>query len=320
MNTKNRPILNAVILVAGLAIASGAGAATKTSHTERTFEAADIKKVVVNVSFHDVNVDAVAGSNINVTVDLEFSGSSSKVERLLAEYEPTFRVVGGTLTIKSLRDNKIGWNWFRSPRQKGSVQLFLPSGIDLVVDTSSGEATVEGDFGDARVVCDTSSGEVEFTGGARELKADTSSGGVHARLTRRAEVVWADTSSGDVYIDGPAVEVTADTSSGDVDAHGLLGDGDFDTSSGSVDASWTEAPAGMRVRADTSSGRVTLVFPAGTQLKGVVDTSSGGITSDFPGEFSDRKHHLKLRAEGPSVGISVDTSSGGVRLREGSEQ
>ncbi len=316
MRHANRLVFCSILGVVGLLLASSVAAAAVTSHTEKTFDAADIRKVVVDVSFHSVNVDAVAGSNIDVTIDLEFGGSSSKAERLLAEYEPTFKVVNGTLTIKSTREKTSGWNWFSSSsRKKGEVQLYLPSDIDLVVDTSSGRAEVNGDFGDAKVVCDTSSGEVEFTGGARELRADTSSGSVRANLTRRAEVVWADTSSGDVYIEGPAAEVSADTSSGSVQAHGLLGDGDFDTSSGSVKASWDEAPAGTTVRADTSSGGVTLAFPDGTQLKGVVDTSSGGIDSDFPGEFSDRGHHLKLRADGPAAKVTIDTSSGGVKIR-----
>ncbi|MCP4901794.1 MAG: DUF4097 domain-containing protein [bacterium] len=314
MRFSNRTVICAIAVV-GVLLASGvAAAANKTSHTERTFDASDIDKVVVDVSFHSVNVDAVAGSNIDVTIDLEFGGSSSKAERLLAEYEPTFKVVNGTLTIKSTREGRSSWNWFSSSRKKGKVQLYLPSGIDLVVDSSSGKAEVDGDFGDATVVCDTSSGSVEFAGGANEVRADTSSGTVRVNLTRRAEVVWADTSSGSVFIEGPAADVSADTSSGSIKAHGLLGDGNFDTSSGSVQASWDEAPAGSFVRADTSSGGVTLTFPEGTQLKGLVDTSSGGIDSDFPGEYSDRGHRLKLRADGPAVKVSVDTSSGGVKI------
>jgi hypothetical protein len=308
------------VLLACLALialpAVDASAASKGSHAERTFDSASIDKVVVDGSFHKVEVKAGASSQIEVTVDLEFSGSSAKVEALLEDYEPQFKVDGGKLTIKSTREGKSSWNWFGSPKMKGEIKVTMPGDIDLVVDTSSGSVNIEGDFGDAEVVGDTSSGSVSFDGSASEVRGDTSSGAVRVVLDRTAKRVVADTSSGSVYIEGPAESASADTSSGSVQAYGLSGDGNFDTSSGSVKASWNEIPSGASVRADTSSGGVTLTFPQGTELEGVVDTSSGGISSDFPGDYSDKGHHLKLQASGPAVKITVDTSSGGVRLKK----
>ncbi len=80
----------------------------------------------------------------------------------------------------------------------------------------------------------------------------------------------------------------------------------------SITAQWDAIPAGAKVRADASSGNVTLRFPAGTVLTGSADTSSGGIRTDFPGTL--QKSHLELSGGVGAVRLKVDTSSGGVRL------
>jgi DUF4097 and DUF4098 domain-containing protein YvlB len=128
-------------------------------------------------------------------------------------------------------------------------------------------------------------------------------------------VVNAAASSGGIHLTGGANVVNADTSSGSIGASGLLGDATFDASSGSITAEWDSVKPGARIVVDTSSGSVKLSFPEATPLQGTVETSSGGIHSDFPGLWKDRRgHHLVLDGGPGASHVTVETSSGGVRL------
>ncbi len=146
----------------------------------------------------------------------------------------------------------------------------------------------------------------------RELHSDTSSGSVKAAVMRPLEKFSADASSGSVRLVGGAHSAKADTSSGSINLGGLLGDASLDASSGSITARWNAIPDNAKVRADASSGSVSLYFPAGTVLSGSVDVSSGGIRTDFPGSMT--KDHLTLNGGAGAVDIQVDTSSGSVKL------
>jgi DUF4097 and DUF4098 domain-containing protein YvlB len=311
-----RPVFRQIVLaVVVLALPVASQAATKTLDGTKSFPAKAGGTVVVDVSFHQVEVRVENRSTVEFRVELEMSGSQSRAERLIEEYTPEFTARGDEIKVRSTSTRRIGFSW-GSTRKHGRVFVSMPTDMNLTVDSSSGSCEINGDFGDSRVVADTSSGKVVVHGSMRELVADTSSGSVEVELTGPAETVRMDTSSGSVQLRGPAADVVADTSSGSVGLSGLTGDLAADTSSGGVSASWTSIPSGASVRADTSSGSVRLTFPRGTVLGGLVDTSSGGITSDFGGDRSDRGHHLELDGGPGAVKVHVDTSSGGVKLLE----
>lgn len=303
------------LVVAVLSAPALCGAATRTHEVTRSFPATVGGTVVVDVSFHEVEVRVEDRDTVEITVELEMSASESRAERLIEEYTPVFTASRDEVRVQSSSKRSGGFSW-GSTRKKGRVVVSMPAGMHLEIDSSSGPCEIGGDFGDARVVCDTSSGSVAVRGAMRELVADTSSGSVDIELTAPTESVRADTSSGSVSVRGPAARVSADTSSGSVSLDGLTGDLVADTSSGRVAASWSSIPGGASVRVDTSSGGVRLVFPRGTVVAGSVDTGSGGITSDFPGERSDHGHHLELDGGPNAVKLRVDTSSGGVKLLE----
>ena len=110
------------------------------------------------------------------------------------------------------------------------------------------------------------------------------------------------------------MEAAVDASSGSVHLFDLLGPADIDTSSGSVELAWAAIGPGADVDVGASSGSVRLTFPVGTEFTGSVQTSSGGIRTDFPGTTNDRRNHLELEGGPDSVRLDVNTSSGGVRL------
>jgi hypothetical protein len=287
-----------------------AGAATESSHTEKSFPAAEAESVVVDVSFHDVEVHVRPGDTVDFVVDIRVSASGPKARRILGDYEPVFSHRNGELRMRSTRDGS-SWGWVRA---EGQVRVEMPPGMDLDVDGSSGECRVKGDLGAARVTCETSSGDIVVQGSARKVVADASSGDVEIRLSEEAESVRVSTSSGEVTVDGPMAELRVDTSSGDMRLRGLAGSADLGASSGDIEATWDRIPSGARVTANSSSGSVRFRFPAGTTLEGHVDTSSGRISSDFTGIYERHRMHFE---GGPSaVRLVVDTSSGGVTLAE----
>lgn len=291
-----------------LAIA-GSAAADIEIHQQHRFEARPGATVVVDVSFHAVEVTAVPGDSVDVTVDVTVKGSGGSAKNVANQLQPQFLVEGDKLIIRS--SVKRGWSWKRVSA-RGTVTISMPPGMNLSIDSSSGGTRISGDFGDAAVDFDASSGSLTVDGAMREVDADISSGSIRVAVMRPLEKFSADASSGSVRLTGGAHEAHVDTSSGSINVAGLLGEGHFDSSSGSITAQWNAIPAGTNVRAEASSGSVTLTFPEGTRLKGSVDVSSGGIQSDFPGSKS--KKHFDLDGGSGAVNLSVETSSGGVKL------
>lgn len=285
--------------------------ATESLHREHVFPARAGTTVVVDVSFHSVEITARPGDTVEVSVDLEFSGAAGKVARLLEEYEPVFEQDENRILIRSTHRGIVGW-W--SLHAKGRVEITMPPDLDIGIDTSSGATILTGDFGRASLTADASSGSLRVEGAFDHITANASSGSVRLELSRPTETVRVDTSSGTVDLAGGAGDVTIGTSSGSISAEDLLGSATFDASSGSVTASWSSISPGSRVSVDTSSGGVRLLFPVGTSLAGRVDTSSGGIRTDFPGDVSDRGSRVDLVGGPDAVEVRVDTSSGGVKL------
>jgi DUF4097 and DUF4098 domain-containing protein YvlB len=284
-------------------------AATGTSsHVAKSFPARPGAAVVVDVSFHEVEVTARPGDTVDFQVDLE-SGSP----RLLEAYAPVFEDTAKGIVVRSTAKET---SWLASEHIAGRVRVSMPPGMDLLVDGSSGNVTVTGDLGDVKARLDLSSGCVSVRGGLAELEVDASSGSLRAELSRPLRRLAVDLSSGSATVTGgPIASVRADTSSGSVDLAGLAGDALLDTSSGSITARWVTAPAaGTAVSADSSSGGVRLSFPRGTVLAGAVATGSGGISSDFPGTLNRDRDRLDLAGGPGAVKVTVDTSSGSVHL------
>ena len=279
-------------------------------HQEHIFSARPDATVVVDVSFHRVEVTATPGNTVDVVVDIEVKGDGKSSQKYLEALKPKFLEEGDKLIIRSTRKN--GFNW-KSVSAKGLVTVRMPPGMNLTVDSSSGSTQISGDFGDTVIRFDASSGSLTVDGAMRELHSDTSSGSVKATVNRPLDVFTADASSGSARLSGGAHRAKIDTSSGSMNLSGLLGNASFDSSSGGITAQWDAIPAGAKVRAGASSGSVTLRFPASTVFAGSVDVSSGGINSDFPG-FVREKDNLQFDGGAEAVDLEVDTSSGSVKL------
>jgi hypothetical protein len=302
-----RPTVTAVAVC--LLLAGSAGADIDI-HEKHRFEANAGDTVVVDVSFHNVEVRAQPGSSVDVTVDINVSGNSRSAQNAAEDLRPVFEDQGDRLLIRSTRSK--GWSW-KNVKAKGQVVVLMPPDVNLLIDSSSGEAKIVGDFGSSKVSFDASSGGLTVDGAMLELHSDLSSGSVHADVTRPLAEFTADASSGSVRLNGGAALVKVDTSSGSIDVSGLTGVGKFSASSGNIKAQWDEIPSKTIVRASASSGNVTLTFPDYTKISGLVEVSSGGIHSDFPALIRG-KDELKLDGGPSAIDVQVDTSSGNIKL------
>ncbi len=302
-----RPILTAV---AACFLLAGSARAGIDIHEKHRFDANPGDTVVVDVSFHNVEVRAQPGSSVDVTVDITVSGNSSSAQNAAEDLRPVFEDQGDRLLIRSTRNK--GWSW-KNVKAKGHVVVLMPPDVNLLIDSSSGEAEIIGDFGNSKVSFDASSGGLMVDGAMRALHSDLSSGSVHANVTRPLAEFTADASSGSVHLEGGAALAKVDTSSGSIDVSGLTGVGKFSASSGNIKAQWDEIPPNTTVRASASSGNVTLTFPEYTKISGLVEVSSGGIHSDFPALIRG-KDELKLDGGPNAIDVQVDTSSGNIKL------
>jgi DUF4097 and DUF4098 domain-containing protein YvlB len=307
MNRRALVINVVVILAAGLAHAE------IEIHQEHSFDARANATVVVDASFHSIEVTARDGTTVDVVVDLRIKGTGSSSKNLANDLQPEFLDKGDRLIIRSTRKGH-GWSW-RSMSAKGSITVAMPPGMDLTINVSSGSAEILGDFGDAVIDYDASSGSLTVDGAMRELHSDLSSGSVKASVTRPLKRFSAEASSGSVRLDGGADTVNVDTSSGSIKLSGLLGGASLGASSGSISAQWDRLQPGATVKASASSGSVTLRFPADTRFNGTAKVSSGGLHSDFPAMVRGKKN-LEFDSGPDAVDLAVSTSSGSVKLLE----
>ena len=291
-------------------LSAGGAAAEIEIHQKHRFDARPGATVIVDVSFHSVEVTARPGDSVDVTVDVTVKGSGSSAKNLANDLAPVFEAQGDRLIIRSVR--KKGWNW-KAVSAKGTVTVQMPPGMDLTIDSSSGSAEITGDFGDAEIRFDASSGSLTVTGAMRELHSGTSSGSIRAAVTGPVEVFAASASSGSISLSGGAHHARASSSSGSINLTGLRGDGSFSASSGSIKAQWDTIPPKTQVRASSSSGSVTLWFPENTRISGSVQVSSGGLHSDFPALVRGKKR-LELDGGPDAIDLEVSTSSGSVKL------
>jgi hypothetical protein len=291
-------------------LVAGSAAAEIEIHQKHRFDARPGATVVVDVSFHSVEVTAQPGNTVDVTVDITVKGSGSSAKNAANDLTPVFKEEGDKLIIRSTR--KKGWSW-KSVSAKGKVTVQMPPGMNLTIDSSSGSAEINGDFGDGVVHFDASSGSLTVNGAMGGLHSDTSSGSVKAAVSNPVGEFTASASSGSVRFSGGAHHAKASTSSGSINVSGLRGPGSFSASSGSVKAQWDAIAPHTKVRAGASSGSVTLWFPEDTKISGTLNVSSGGLHSDFPALVRG-KDKLELDGGADAIDVQVSTSSGSIKL------
>lgn len=213
----------------------------------------------------------------------------------------------------------------RSRDDDGPLELDLPRGVRLIVNTSSADV----DLRDLR-------GDVEVKTTSGNLLADNLSGRLRV-----------DTFSGDVDVVGTLTQLHVSTISGDVQVRGLRGDAELETTSGdfrisgdrigrvtgksisgdvTIDGGLTDD---AQVQIATHSADITIRLPGSvraaldfTTINGELD--AGGPITLMPGEVGGSRNRRGPRryeigsGSGPAtLRLDLSTSSGDVRLLRG---
>jgi lia operon protein LiaG len=269
----------------------GAGTALDERKTV-SLDGAD--SVVIEGISDDVIVTDAAGTELDAWLHGNAGGRpEADLPRLSAER------TGSTVTVKVERQRNVVFGFIWSNIR---LDIGMPKGYagSVSITTSSGSIDVA-DHRYAEVALNATSGDLRVgTVTAASFTAHTSSG------TIRAESVSA--RSADIS-----------STSGDVRLKGLAGDSRLHTTSGTVNAVYSAVPS--RIDASSTSGGVTLRFPADAQFQLDAHATSGDITCKFPITVTQGSGHPVRNALVGSVGtstnqVTIRTTSGNIRIEK----
>lgn len=194
----------------------------------------------------------------------------------------------------------------------GSVGVRNVDG-ELRIDTHAGDVTTDGTKGSLDL--DTGSGRVTVRNAEGSVKLDTGSGDVTVEGVV-GDVLEMDTGSGSVRVENvKSRSLRLDTGSGSVTLTGADARDIFiDTGSGRVEVDLIADVDKLVI--DSGSGGITLGVPESLGAELRVESSSGGIDLDIPVEVTRTgRRNLSGRIGDGRGQITIDTGSGGVRIR-----
>ncbi|MGQ9835371.1 MAG: DUF4097 family beta strand repeat-containing protein [Thermoanaerobaculaceae bacterium] len=270
------------------------------------------KILVVEAGPLDVSVRTSPIEEIRMDVELACAGFKEKtVEAWLEATRPSFEDSDEALKILVKGDAPGLFQGLVITKAK--MSLVVPPYIRLDLSSSSGNLRVEGDFHASRPLrLFSGSGEVEFLGFAPEVEARTTSGDITLRFSQPVDSLLVRTASGDAEVVGGVRLLRCDTSSGELRAVGLLGSVGVATTSGDVSLKFDALPNDAQVKVNTTSGKVVVSLPPGTEPGGEVQSARGEIRSVHAGQTPGKGGRLVLTGPGPRLAIT--TSSGRVEL------
>ena len=188
------------------------------------------------------------------------------------------------------------------------------SSVDGDILVSVGSATVTAEHTRGTLKLDTGSGAVSLTDAQGDVTLDTGSGSVTVAGVTGSSLNM-DTGSGRIRADNIDVKtLKADVGSGGMRLDRVKASRiDLDAGSGGIDLDVISAIDDLRI--DSGSGGVTLRLPAALSADVDIETSSGGIDSDFAVSSTRfQRHHLRGRIGDGRGRIRIESGSGHVRL------
>jgi hypothetical protein len=254
-------------------------------------------RVVMKVAATDVRLRGTDSGNAVMRATFEISASSEADADAIFE-RSRMRVAAGSgaLAIEESDDASLGGVIGRLLTGRGSVdadvELELPHGTRLVLETVSGEITAEALDGDQRYT--TTSGDVFLNEGGGALRVTTVSGDVIVRAERpvsgRVESV-----SGDLVLSAPRIDaLRAQSVSGDVEVDGAL------------------APGGdFRIETVSGDFGIGLAGDAAFEVRGI----STDISSDIDHRIEGRLDRRRVVIGSGEPNVIFSSMSGDLSIR-----
>ena len=213
---------------------------------------------------------------------------------------------------------RVGVDTERNPHGViSSLEIHVPRRSRLQIESFAGSIVVAESSG--TISAETVNGSITIGGQAKEISAESVNGSV--QISGASTHTRAETVNGSVVVRGASGELDASTVNGRLEVSG----GSFDrahleTVSGSLSFDGGLS-SGATLEAETVSGSVTLVLPAGVAADFSVSTFSGGIDNALGppaarvGEHTTEKE-LEFSTGGGGASVSVTTLSGGITLKK----
>ncbi|HYG05489.1 MAG TPA: DUF4097 family beta strand repeat-containing protein [Stenotrophomonas sp.] len=199
------------------------------------------------------------------------------------------------------------------------LELRVPRGAQLQAQTVSADLDVD-DVDLERLQAQTVSGELRAQGKARESQLSTVSGGLQVQLATQR--LRANTVSGRLRAgQGARGDIGLETVSGSIGLEaGQLSRLRAETVSGDMDLGIAALAPGGSVELQSVSGDIGVRLPRDISARLRVETFSGDIDSDA-GEVERPRYgpgsSLDVRLGSGNGDVSIDSHSGGVRVRRG---
>ncbi len=310
MNT-GKTLTRVVLIIAGVTVAAAGvaaliglatggfrwdqlGRAGATIDQRQSVSLDGATSVVIEAASEDVTVSDAQGAALDAWLHGNAGGpDADTAPRLTAER------TGSTVNVKVERPNRVffGINW-----SNVRLDIGMPAGYagNVSIRTSSGNITVaDHRYGD--LALSASSGDLRIgTVAASSFTAHTTSGNIGAES-----------------VSARSADISA--SSGDLRLKALAGDSRLHTTSGTVNAVYTAMPS--RIDASSTSGNVTLRFPADAQFQVDAHATSGDISCAFPITVAQGSGRPARNALVGSVGtstnqVAIQTTSGDIRIQK----
>ena len=259
-------------------------------------------------------------SNVRGSVSVSaWDQSRVEITGTLGKGSKGLRVDGNAsrIDIEVEKPDSSGWfNWGSSSNMEDSIlEIRVPHGAELHIDTVSAEVTVSGTAGILLSV-ESVSGKVRLDSTARELEISTVSGSVE--VSGDGERQHAETVSGDIDSRSNRAQLKLETVSGNIAASNS-GYKELNASSVSGDISLRGKPGDdARVDTETMSGDIRIDSTGDLSARIEAETFSGRIRSDF-GSVKEPEHgpgrSLDATVGNGSARIGIETFSGDISIR-----
>lgn len=227
--------------------------------------------------------DIAAGSFLCVQIRLSSTSGYVEADDISCE-EASLSATSGDILVESLESSQSSLS-----TTSGDVQVQRLEGVRAGVSTTSGDIFIGEAMGELTVSSCSGDQEVERIQGNLSMAS----------------------TSGELMAGSVNGSLSMSSTSGDIRVKALTGTGEFHTVSGEILA-YVEAWKGD-IRAESTSGDVSLILPAGSGGRVELHTVSGDISTGFDDQLS---YNAKRNQANGTVGteplydISISTTSG----------
>lgn len=287
----------AVILLAAASEAAGAQRTRRTmregqARIDTTFAFDKSGSVTVIVPNGDIVINGTSGNQLHVRAesdndDLRLDASSSRV-------------------------------MIQTSNRGDGVELSVPQGVRVIVQSRSGDVKIRGTHGDVEV--HATNGDIEIDDVFGRLDVGSLSGDI--TVSNVVGNGGIETTGGDVKLSNVRGDIDAGTVSGDIQLRGVTAKNvRAKTTSGDVTFDGLLDPAG-RYEFTTHSGDVGLHIQRDASAQLTVSTWNGGIDSEFPITLRPGEHpigsatskHFTFEIGGGAARVSAETFSGDITI------